>query len=57
MTEHIAGLYRVLRGLFGVRPLVGRHRRQREREFQRFPASLWELDESYQNLLRELSKR
>ena len=26
-------------------------------KFEKLPSSLWELDESYQNLMRELSKR
>ncbi len=57
MTQQISGLYRALRGLFGARPFSARRGGQRGREFRRLPTTLGELDESYRNLLRELSKR
>lgn len=57
MAQQIAGLYRRLRGLFGSWTLKGGEKHQPKREFRRFPESLGELDESYRNLMRELSKR
>lgn len=57
MTPGIAGLYGFLRGLLGQGRFKRRPAPPAEREARRFPENLWKLDESYRNLLRELSKR
>lgn len=57
MTQQIAGVYRALRGLFGLRKRKGASEPAAAREVRRFPEDLWKLDESYRNLMRELSRR